>query len=75
MFNPPLVIGSCDHCNETDFKKRADDNEDTVISRLEAYHNQTSPLAEWYKSKGILCEIDGDRNIEEITQDILEALN
>jgi len=75
VFNPPLVIGSCDHCDETDFKKRADDNEDTVISRLEAYHNQTSPLAEWYKSKGILCEIDGDRNIEEITQDILEALN
>ena len=75
VFNPPLVIGSCDHCNETDSKKRADDNEDTVISRLEAYHNQTSPLAEWYKSKGILCEIDGDRNIEEITQDILEALN
>ena len=75
VFNPPLVIDSCDHCNKTDFKKRADDNEDTVISRLEAYHNQTSPLAEWYKSKGILCEIDGDRNIEEITQDILEALN
>lgn len=75
VFNPPLVIGSCDHCDETDFKKRADDNEDTVISRLEAYHNQTSPLAEWYKSRGILCEIDGDRNIEEITQDILKALN
>tara|TARA_B100000941_G_scaffold76911_1_gene52439 strand:- start:4601 stop:5233 length:633 start_codon:yes stop_codon:yes gene_type:complete len=75
VFNPPLEIGTCDHCNETDFKKRADDNENTVISRLEAYHNQTSPLAQWYKSKGILCEIDGDRNIEEITQDILEALN
>ena len=52
----------------------ADDNADTVLSRLNAYHEQTSPLAQWYDSKGIFHIIDGDRDIDEITQDILKAL-
>jgi len=41
---------------------------------LNAYHAQTSPLAEWYDTKGIFHVIDGDRAIDEITDDILEAL-
>ena len=74
IFNPTTVEGKCDTCGSGEFKRRADDNADTVLSRLNAYHEQTSPLAQWYDSKGIFHIIDGDRDIDEITQDILKAL-
>jgi adenylate kinase family enzyme len=45
-----------------------------VSSRLSAYHQQTSPLADWYRSKGIFHAVNGDRAIDEITVDILNAL-
>ena len=71
-FNPVPSDGcSCGNWAE---KRRADDNEETVSSRLEAYHQQTSPLAEWYRGKGIFHPVDGDRAIDEITGDILDAL-
>ena len=73
-FNPTSVDGVCDSCGSTEFKRRADDNADTVMSRLNAYHEQTSPLADWYESKGIFHVIDGDRDIDVITLDILNAL-
>jgi adenylate kinase len=56
-------------------KRRADDNEDTVLQRLSAYHVQTSPLADWYDDLGVLCNVNGDKAIDEITKDILIALN
>ena len=73
-FNPTEVEGKCDACGSEEFKRRADDNADTVMSRLNAYHEQTSPLAEWYQSKGIFHVINGDREIDQITEDILSAL-
>jgi adenylate kinase len=73
-FNPSNVEGVCDSCGGNDFKRRADDNANTVLSRLSAYHEQTSPLAEWYDQRGIFFRIDGDRAIDEITEDILRAL-
>tara|TARA_B100001248_G_scaffold234985_1_gene197424 strand:+ start:79 stop:711 length:633 start_codon:yes stop_codon:yes gene_type:complete len=75
VFNPTTVQGVCDECGSTDMKRRADDNEATVNQRLNAYHQQTSPLADWYDSKGIFHRIDGDRAIDEITGDILKSLN
>ena len=74
IFNPTTVEGKCDSCGSEEFKRRADDNADTVLSRLNAYHEQTSPLAQWYDAKGIFHIIDGDRDIDEITQDILKTL-
>jgi len=71
-FNPVAAEG-CD-CGEWQEKRRADDNEGTVMSRLNAYHEQTSPLADWYESAGIFHRIDGDRAIDDITGDILAAL-
>ena len=73
-FNPTTKEGVCDSCGSSNFKRRADDNADTVMSRLNAYHEQTSPLAAWYDSKGIFFRIDGDRDIDSITQDILTTL-
>ena len=74
-FNPTSVPGICDSCPSTEFKRRADDNADTVLMRLGAYHEQTSPLAEWYEQKGIFHRINGDRAIDSISLDILSALN
>ena len=71
-FNPVAAEG-CD-CGEWQEKRRADDNEGTVMSRLNAYHEQTSPLADRYESAGIFHRIDGDRAIDDITGDILAAL-
>lgn len=72
IFNP-LGPNGCG-CNRFVEKRRADDNEDTVLSRLGAYHDQTSPLADWYDSAGIFHRINGDRAIDDITADILSAL-
>ena len=74
-FNPTKQDGVCDECGSTDMKRRADDNEDTVLQRLSAYHVQTSPLADWYDDLGVLCNVNGDKAIDEITKDILIALN
>ncbi|MBT61383.1 MAG: adenylate kinase [Euryarchaeota archaeon] len=72
LFNP-APKGGCP-CGSWEEKRRADDNESTVKSRLSAYHEQTSQLANWYREKGIFHSIDGDRAIDEITSDILRSL-
>ncbi len=72
-FNP-APEGGCE-CGKWEEKRRADDNADTVMSRLAAYHEQTSPLAGWYEREGIFHRINGDRPIDAITEDILTALN
>ena len=74
-FNPTSKAGICNECGSSEMKRRADDNESTVLQRLSAYHEQTSPLADWYESRGIFHRINGDRPIDEITSDILKALS
>ena len=71
-FNPVSKSG-CE-CGEFVEKRRADDNKETVKSRLAAYHEQTSPLADWYDKTGIFYRVDGDRDINLISTDILLAL-
>ena len=73
-FNPTSIKDICDSCQSTQFKRRADDNADTVLARLNAYHEQTSPLATWYDERAVFFEVDGDRDIPEITTDILKIL-
>ncbi len=70
----PVPPGGCS-CGKFVEQRRSDDNEEVVRSRLETYHRQTSPLAEYYKSEGILHHIDGNRKVDDITKDILEILS
>ncbi len=65
-FKKPEVDGTCDKCGGTEFKRRADDNAETVRSRLEAYHAQTAPLIEFYQGRGVLKEVPAMGAIEEI---------
>ncbi|HJM54836.1 MAG TPA: adenylate kinase [Poseidonia sp.] len=72
-FNP-VPSNGC-NCGSYIEKRRLDDNEDTVLTRLGAYHEQTSPLADWYEMRGLFHPVDGDRDIAEITEDLLKLLN
>jgi len=72
-YKPPKAEGKCDVCGG-ELYQRPDDNEETVRNRLKVYHEQTAPLIEYYKNKGILREIDGSKSIEEITQQIISIL-
>lgn len=73
-FKKPKVEGVCDVCGSTEFKRRADDNAETVKSRLEAYHAQTAPLLPYYEEKGLLHVIDGTKDIDAVTHDLEAAL-
>ncbi len=65
-FQRPAVDGVCDVCGGTEFVRRADDNEETVRARMEAYKSQTAPILPYYLDKGVLNSIDGMASIEEI---------
>lgn len=69
-FKQPAVAGVCDKCGSTDFKRRADDNAETVGARLEAYHAQTAPLITYYEGKGALRRVDAMGDIDRIAQDL-----
>ena len=74
----PKVDGVCDNCGSTNFKRRADDNRETVSSRLEAYHAQTAPLLPYYDGQGVLKTVDGMAGIDDVTaqiSDVLSGLN
>lgn len=70
----PAVDGVCDVCGGTEFKRRADDNAETVKSRLVAYHAETAPLIDYYKAAGKLRSIDGMADIDDVTAAMLAAL-
>ncbi len=70
MFKQPAVQGVCDKCGGTEMKRRADDNAETVASRLEAYHAQTAPLIAYYDGKGALQRIDAMGDIDAIAGDL-----
>jgi adenylate kinase len=66
-FKKPAVEGKCDNCGGEQMTRRADDNAETVASRLEAYHAQTAPLITYYQGKGALQTIDAMGEIEAIS--------
>ncbi len=73
-FKPTKTPGVCDVCGSTEFTRRADDNEETLRARLEAYHKQTSPIASYYAESGTLTGIDGMAGMDEVTAHIKAIL-
>ncbi len=71
----PLVAGVCDKCGSTEFKRRPDDNAETVRTRLEAYYKQTSPLIGYYYAKGKLKKVDGMADMDDVTASIEKILS
>lgn len=73
-FQKPKQDGVCDKCGSKELIRRADDNEETVKSRLEAYHNQTAPLIDYYRARGKLVSVDGMAGIDGVAKEIGEKL-
>lgn len=69
----PKVEGICDYC-DTKLVLRDDDKPETVIKRLEVYHEQTKPLLDYYHKKGILHSVDGTGDIDNIYKEIMHIL-
>lgn len=69
----PKVEGICDNCN-TELVLRDDDKPETVKKRLEVYHEQTQPLLDYYRDKGILHRVDGTGGIDNIYNEIIHVL-
>lgn len=73
VYNPTKVEGVCDVCGEA-LILREDDKPETVKNRLAVYHEQTQPLIDYYKNQGILEEVDGTKNMDDVFADILKVL-
>ena len=73
IFDPPKKDGVCDRCGG-ELYQRDDDKEETIRERLRVYEEQTAPLIEYYRKKGLLRPIDGVGKIEEIFARIRETI-
>jgi adenylate kinase len=72
MFSPPAREGVCDACSGALYQ-RDDDKPETVRARLRVYHQQTSPLIDYYRQACLLVEVDGAGDIETVSAALLEA--
>ncbi|SEO11061.1 Adenylate kinase [Paracoccus alcaliphilus] len=72
---PTKVAGTCDVCGSTDLKRRADDNEDSLKTRLLEYYKKTSPLIGYYYAKDQLVSVDGLAEMDEVSAEISKALD
>ncbi|MBN1660939.1 MAG: adenylate kinase [Anaerolineae bacterium] len=73
IFSPPQVAGVCDRCGG-DLYQRPDDTPETQRRRIEVYFDQTAPLIDYYRDKGLLVEVDGEPGIEEIRAGLLKVV-
>ena len=74
-FKQPAVAGVCDKCGGTNFKRRADDNADTVAARLAAYHADTAPLIGHYDRAGVLRRVDAMQDIGPVTAQLISVMD
>jgi adenylate kinase len=72
-FNPEKVRGQCDF-DGSELYQRDDDKAETVKRRIDVYLGQTSPLIDYYRNNGKLVEIDGMESIEQVTENLLQAV-
>lgn len=72
---PIPASGACGNCGGTEFKRRADDNEDSLKQRLMEYYKKTSPLIGYYYAKGKLSGVDGLGEIDAVAAEIAAVLD
>jgi adenylate kinase len=72
-FDPPKKAGVCDKCG-SELYQRDDDKEETIRQRLTNYHNQTSPLIEYYGKQSIVRKINGTLSMEKVQDEIKKAI-
>jgi len=72
-FQPPREAGRCDQCGG-ELYQREDDKPETARRRLEVYAEQTVPLIDYYRERGKLLEIDGNKSVGEVAENLLAAV-
>ncbi len=73
-FKMPLRGDVCDRCGGAEFKRRKDDNEETVRTRLQEYRSKTAPILPIYEARGIVARVDGMAPMDEVTQAVETVL-
>jgi adenylate kinase len=73
VFNPPSQEGICDKCGG-ELYQRDDDNEATVATRLDVNIEQSAPILNYYKEKGLLRNINGQQDIDKVFEDVAKVL-
>lgn len=69
-FEQPRVPGVCDKCGSTEFKRRPDDNEETVRTRMAEYRAKTAPILPIYEERGIVSRVNGMAEMDDVTRAI-----
>jgi len=73
-YKQPRIAGVCDVCGSTEFKRRPDDNEETVRTRMAEYRAKTAPILPYYEAKGLVKRIDGMADIADVSRAIEDIL-
>ena len=73
LYNPAIIPDICDKCGG-ELIQRKDDNEETVSKRLDIFNLEASPIIDFYKSKNILLELNGEGEVDNITNSIIKLL-
>lgn len=74
IFNKPQKDGVCDTCGG-EIYTREDDKEDAIKKRLVVYREQTAPLIDYYRTKGLLVDVDARPEVDEVVKNFKKALN
>jgi adenylate kinase len=74
LSHPPRTDGVCDACG-SELRQRPDDRDEVVRERLRVYWEQTRPLLDFYRERGLLADVDGDGSLEEVARRMSEALS
>ncbi len=75
VFKRPVVAGVCDVCGSTVFKRRPDDNAETVSTRMAEYRAKTAPILPIYEARGLVRRVDGMADIDEVSTAIARVLD
>ena len=69
-FRPTKDPGVCDVCGSTEFKRRKDDNEETVRTRMAEYRAKTEPILPYYEARSLVRRVNGMASVEEVGAEI-----
>lgn len=75
LYNRPKVEDTCDRCGGHDFYQREDDKPETVKNRLDVNIKNSEPILEFYKEAGIRYDVDGDRDIDDVFNDVKKIID
>ena len=74
-FKQPVVAGTCDVCGSHEFRRRPDDNAETVRTRMAVYRSETAPILPFYEARGLVKRVDGMADIAHVTDAIEDILD